>query len=192
VDGDTFRYMFEDEAVIDGLEYTYSVVAYDMGVEPPFSTVYEPVGDGQFSAMVDTNYSNPDQWANPDGYAYIENSKGTTVLDRNYVQVYPGVQPQSDLDNVSVVPNPYIVRSGFKESEYLRQVRFTNLPEKCRIRIYTVSGEFVKELEHDNASSGNRWWDMRTVNNQEVVPGLYIYHVESGGKEHIGKFAVIR
>ena len=93
---------------------------------------------------------------------------------------------------MSVVPNPYIVRSGFKESEYLRQVRFTNLPEKCRIRIYTVSGEFVKELGHDNASSGNRWWDMRTVNNQEVVPGLYIYHVESGGKEHIGKFAVIR
>jgi len=192
VDGDTFQYVFEDDDVIDGLEYTYSVVAYDMGVEPPFRTVYEPVGDGQFSAVVDTNWSNPDQWANPDGYAYIENSKGTTVLDRNYVQVYPGVQPQSGLDNVSVVPNPYIVRSGFKESEYLRQVRFTNLPEKCRIRIYTVSGEFVKELEHDNASSGNRWWDMRTVNNQEVVPGLYIYHVESGGKEHIGKFAVIR
>jgi hypothetical protein len=34
---------------------------------------------------------------------------------------------------------------------------------------------------------------MRTVNNQEVAPGLYIYHVESiNGEEKVGKFAVIR
>ena len=60
-----------------------------MGVEPPYKTVYEPIGNGQFNAVVDTNYSNPDQWANPEGYTYIENSKGTTILDRNFVQVYP-------------------------------------------------------------------------------------------------------
>ena len=34
---------------------------------------------------------------------------------------------------------------------------------------------------------------MRTENNNEVAPGLYIYYVESeNGVEHIGKFAVIR
>ena len=43
-----------------------------MGVEPPFKTVYEPVGNGQFNAVIDTNYSNPDQWASPDGYAYMK------------------------------------------------------------------------------------------------------------------------
>ena len=28
--------MFIDEDVIDGIEYTYSVVSYDMGVEPTY------------------------------------------------------------------------------------------------------------------------------------------------------------
>ena len=33
--------------------------------------------------VIDTNFSNPDQWANPDGYASIENSKGTARRLRN-------------------------------------------------------------------------------------------------------------
>ena len=36
-------------------------------------------------------------------------------------------------------------------------------------------------------------WDLRTINNQEVAPGLYLFTVESEGvKDFIGKFAVIR
>jgi hypothetical protein len=196
INGDTMKYRFIDKNVIDGLEYTYSVVAYDMGVEPPFRTTYKNTGDGQFEAVIDTNYSNPDQWASPDGYASIENSKGTTVLDRNFVQVYPGVTPTSDLSNVGVVPNPYIVHSGFKESEHLRQIRFTNIPAQCTITIFTLNGEHVSTIEHDNEETGNAWWDMRSVNNQEISPGLYLFHVEqsnsSMSEPFIGKFAVIR
>ena len=44
-----------------------------------------------------------------------------------------------------------------------------------------------------NQFDGNKWWDLRSANNQEVAPGLYIYHVESNnGEEKIGKFAVVR
>tara|TARA_B100000029_G_scaffold287071_1_gene280838 strand:- start:4788 stop:6365 length:1578 start_codon:yes stop_codon:yes gene_type:complete len=196
VESDTFWYMYEDEAVTDGVQYTYSVVAYDMGVEPPFQKTYLNVGNGQFETVVDTNFSNPDEWADPDGYASIENSKGTTVLDRNFVQAYPGVTPEADLKKVGVVPNPYIVHSGFKESEHLRQIRFTNLTENCTIKIFTLSGEHVYTIEHTDSSSGNAWWDMRTVNNQEVAPGLYLFHVFNNGDENsdsfVGKFAVVR
>ena len=94
-----------------------------------------------------------------------------------------------------MVPNPYIARSQFKESEFQRQIRFTNLPSQCKIKIFTISGELVYELEHNNESSGNEWWDMRTVNNQEIAPGLYLYHIEKIGggtdEEIVGKFAVI-
>ena len=166
-----------------------------MGVEPPFEITYDDIGQGQFAMSVDTNYSNPDQWADPDGYASIENSKGTTVLDRNFVQVYPGVLPATDLTDVGVVPNPYRVNSGFKESEHLRQIRFTNLPAECTIRIFTLTGEAVSTFEHSNSESGNAWWDMRTANNQEISPGLYIFHVKqanSANEPFVGKFAVIR
>ena len=206
INGDSMNYVFKDYNVIDGLEYTYSVVSYDMGVEPPFKVNYVDAGAGQYVMQIDTNYSNPDQWANPEGYASIENSKGTTVLDRNFVQVYPGVKPTDNLAEVMVVPNPYKVGSNFKESEHLRQVRFTNLPQNCTIKIFTLNGEEVSTIDHSNDASGNAWWDLRSMNNQEIAPGLYIYHVEekcingddvldascNEDKPFIGKFAVIR
>jgi hypothetical protein len=195
-ESDTFRYMYEDDAVTNGVEYTYSVVAYDMGVEPPYEITYHQVGVGQYETVIDTNYSNPDKWADPDGYASIQNSKGTTILDRNFVQTYPGVTPETNLKHVGVVPNPYFVRSKFKETKHLRQIRFTNLTKSCTIKIFTITGEHVSTIEHESESSGNAWWDMRTVNNQEVAPGLYIFHVmEKNGinkDPFIGKFAVIR
>ncbi len=196
VESDTFWYMYEDMDVTDGVQYTYSVVAYDMGVEPPLNKTYIDLGNGQFETKIDTNFSNPDKWADPDGYASIENSKGTTILDRNFLQVYPGVGPVLDLSDVGVVPNPYIVHSGFKESEHLRQIRFTNLTENCIIKIFTLNGEHVNTIEHTNPNSGNAWWDMRTINNQEIAPGLYLFHVINKNNENsepfIGKFAVIR
>ena len=198
-DGITYKYMFMDQNVIDGMEYTYSIVAYDMGVEPTYKTRYISKADGEFEAIIDTNYSNPNEWANPDGYASIENSKGTTVLDRNFVQTYPGILPQENLNNVKVVPNPYLGRSSFKESEFIRQIRFTNLPEKCKIKIFTLSGELVSEILHEDKSSGNEWWDMRTLNNQEASPGLYLYHIQKfnsidniESEEIVGKFAIVR
>jgi len=71
-------------------------------------------------------------------------------------------------------------------------LRFTNLPERCKITIFTVTGEKVAVINHNDPVSGNVFWDLRTVNNQEVSPGLYIYVVESEGQEFIGKFAVVR
>jgi len=199
VNGDTFQYMFVDQDVTDGLEYTYSVVSYDMGVEPTYTSKFVHIGNGQYESVLDTNYSNPNEWANPDGYASIENSKGTTILDRNFVQAFPGIQPRENLSKVNVVPNPYIVRSNFKETEFLRRIRFTNLPTKCKIKIFTLSGELVADLSHESVTSGNEWWDMRTVNNQEIAPGLYLYHIQQIDAESdkmmetlVGKFAVVR
>jgi len=71
------------------------------------------------------------------------------------------------------------------------------LPAKCKITIFTISGEKVVVLNHDDEEDGNLFWDVRTLNNQEVAPGLYIFSVEnlvSGfeGEKFIGKFAVVR
>ena len=96
------------------------------------------------------------------------------------------------MNNIIVIPNPYIVDTDYNETIYKKKMRFTRLPEKCTITIYTVTGEKVQELEHDSITNGNEWWDLRTFNNQEVAPGLYIYTVESAGAKHIGKFAVVR
>ena len=87
--------------------------------------------------------------------------------------------------------------SNFKESEYERKLLFTHLPAKCTINIYTVTGEMVYSLDHDDVNDGSEAWDVRTINNLEVSPGLYIYTVESTDNnnnpiKHVGKFAIIR
>ena len=78
------------------------------------------------------------------------------------------------------------------EKRFLKKIWFTNLPSQCYISIFTVTGEFVFEFEHQSSTDGTAVWDMRTVNNQEVAPGLYIFHVKGAGEEKIGKFAVVR
>ena len=103
---------------------------------------------------------------------------------------------QSDLDNISVVPNPYVVNSIFNEQDHSNRIRFTRLPSKCQITIFTISGEFVDEIKHEsinNNSDGNEWWDLKNKRGRKVAPGLYIYKVETeNGLSMIGKFAIVR
>ena len=72
-------------------------------------------------------------------------------------------------------------------------MRFTRLPSQCTIKIFTITGEEVQSLTHDSELDGNEWWNLRSYNNQEVAPGLYIYVVETpGGDKIVDKFAVVR
>ncbi|MAP84134.1 MAG: hypothetical protein CMF83_00145 [Candidatus Marinimicrobia bacterium] len=191
--GDTtaYHYKFVDEDVHDGMQYTYSVTSYDMGIERDYTVVWSDSLDGFQPDTIDS-YSNPDNWASPDGYQNIECPRGTTVHDPNFVTVYPGAPPKYDLSAVRVVPNPYFARSNYPENEYVRDLHFTNLTSTCTISVFTVSGEKITEFEHDDQIAGTATWDLRTVNNQEIAPGLYIYAVESGSEKHIGKFVVVR
>lgn len=199
------KYYWVDTDVMDGMEYTYSVTAYDMGVEPPTRTVYNEImemdttsGDtvwvptGEYKREVVNTASNPNGWSDPTGYASIENSRGTTIHDANFVTVVPGFPSAGNLDSIKVVPNPYIVRSRFNETEYIRKMRFTHLPYNSRVTIFTVTGEKVISMKHTSTTDSNLFWNLRSVNNQEVAPGLYIYVVEWEGKKDIGKFAIVR
>ena len=133
-----------------------------------------------------------DKWSRPAGYQSIESPKGSTINDKNFVTVIAGNKPQDKLENIQVVPNPYVAHSNYNETEYLRKIRFVNLPKNCLITIYTISGEQVHSFIHDNPDDGNAWWDLRTINNQEISPGLYLFSVETENDKYIGKFAVIR
>ncbi|KPJ65167.1 hypothetical protein AMJ44_10805 [candidate division WOR-1 bacterium DG_54_3] len=98
-----------------------------------------------------------------------------------------------NLDDIKVVPNPYIVRNAWERSRDYSRIAFTHLPDKCTIRIYTLSGDLLQTLEHESATfDGNENWDLLTTNDQKIASGIYIYHVDSEYGEKIGKFAVVR
>ncbi|MCK4577113.1 hypothetical protein KAU34_11945, partial [candidate division WOR-3 bacterium] len=104
------------------------------------------------------------------------------------------------LDNIRVVPNPYIVRNPWEVSRDYPVLIFTNLPSECTIRIYTLAGNLIQTIEHQveaSASSaiqgGSERWDVLTSNNQRPASGIYIYHIETpSGETKTGKFALIR
>jgi len=184
------RFYFIDRDVMNAVEYTYTVVSYDTGITPDTMNYDSEEQD-----------ANPDSWAQPNGYQNIESARGTTVLDDNLVEVIPGPKSTGEeCDEVTVVPNPYFARSSLNENEYMRRISFMNLPDKYKLSIYTVSGEFVwsQTESHESAQSGMTFWDLRSINNQEVAPGLYLYSLETknGARsttcEHIGKFAIVR
>ncbi|MBO6575933.1 MAG: hypothetical protein JJ896_10215 [Rhodothermales bacterium] len=106
---------------------------------------------------------------------------------------------KSELDDIAVVPNPYVGASGYEQRSQIsgrgdRLIRFTNLPRTCTISIFNIRGELVKTLRHDGVGSdGALFWDMKTEGLQDIAYGVYIYHVKAEGiGEHVGKFAVIK
>ncbi|MBI5883152.1 MAG: T9SS type A sorting domain-containing protein [Elusimicrobia bacterium] len=68
-------------------------------------------------------------------------------------------------------------------------IRFTNLPSTGRIRIFTISGELVRELEVvDNPQR----WDVKNQVNEVVASGVYIWEVTSGQNRKSGKLMVVK
>lgn len=98
-----------------------------------------------------------------------------------------------------VVPNPYVASASFEPERFAvsgrgeRRIEFRGLPQRCTIRIYNVRGELVQTLDHDGSTSGHVPWNLRTKDNLEVAPGLYVFHVDGGSAgSSVGKFAIIK
>ncbi len=97
------------------------------------------------------------------------------------------------LDKVMVVPNPYIVTADWETDINHKSLHFTHLPNECVIKIFTLTGELVYTILHNNIFTGQEEWNLRSMNRQEVAPGLYVFVVETPNHEkQVGKFAVIR
>lgn len=107
------------------------------------------------------------------------------------------------LDNVLVAPNPYRGSADWERSDYEGTIMFQNLPKRCSIFIYSLTGELIRTVHHnvpgdetpdpEGSETGGERWDMLTYNNMSIASGIYIYRVVSDEYgDAIGKFAVIR
>jgi len=117
---------------------------------------------------------------------------------------------KADLAKVSVVPNPYLVRSDLDLIDGTRigvpRIYFTNVPEQGVLRVYSVSGQFIQELTWtksdltyagNNSTSGDLPFNLRTREGTDMASGLYLYVLTatgSAGKDQVqrGKFVIIR
>jgi len=136
----------------------------------------------------------------------------------NMKVLFPGNSAKSNMDNIYVIPNPYFGRSKFdgrrendKKGDKSKRLWFVNIPENCKIRIYTLAGDLVKEIDHNGpyqediitvskaatqgiTASGMHAWDLLSKNKQIIAAGVYLYSVEDkkSGDLKVGKFVVIK
>lgn len=125
------------------------------------------------------------------GDVFVFSTKGESVSGANAQRQFK--------EAPYVVPNPYVGAASFEPQRFAvngrgeRRIEFRGLPQSCTIRIYTVRGDLVQTLTHDGSTDGYVPWNLRTKDNLDVAPGLYIYHVDAGSAGSvIGKFAIIK
>lgn len=104
-----------------------------------------------------------------------------------------------NLDNIAVVPNPYVGATSWEPQTSSvgrgeRKIDFIHLPAQCIIRIYTLSGRLVQEIEHNSTiDDGQESWNLVSRDGMDIAYGVYIYHVDAPGiGKKIDRFAIIK
>lgn len=166
------QHEYTDVGLLNNIEYYYSVTAYSM----------------------------PDTVTN---FPSLESS-----ITQNAVAVTPGPAPPATVGNVAVVPNPYLGDVDYTEynppwekpppgrrwMEQDRRIQFINLPPRCTIKIYTLAGDLVDTIEHNDPTKGYEDWNLVSRVGQAIASEIYLFTVEdhNTGKVQVGKFVVIK
>jgi hypothetical protein len=171
-----------------------------------------------------------DKVTNLNGWQYLygvsafdrgDSANGLPSLESAKVikRVVPGVTPaaNSDKGDIIVYPNPYYANAAWDGTgERTRKIYFRNLPRRAEIKIYTLTGDLVAELQHDAstyAGAGIKWfddfnslglpaqfaggehaWDLITKYDQAIATGLYLFTVKNLENNDIkrGKFVIVK
>jgi len=105
--------------------------------------------------------------------------------------IEPTGGPTANLERVLAVPNPYRGHEVW-DPPGRGEVHFINLPSVSRIRIYTVAGDLVRELQHNDRIRDFERWDLKNASGNEVASGIYVYRIESGSFHFQNRLVVIR
>ncbi len=94
---------------------------------------------------------------------------------------------------INIVPNPYYGYSEYEKTQLENLVKITNLPKKCTISIYNVSGTLVRRFKKDSELSYQEW-DLKNQYGISIASGVYIIHVDAGvlGERILKWFGALR
>jgi len=110
------------------------------------------------------------------------------------------VSMKGKLDQIRVVPNPYIVSSEYEEpltyglrGRGERVMYFMHVPANAVIRIFSSDGSLVRKLKHDgDLEDGSVLWDLKTQDGLDICYGVYFYVIDVDGYRKSGKIAIIK
>jgi hypothetical protein len=94
---------------------------------------------------------------------------------------------ETDLDLVNVVPNPYYAYSAYERNALDNRVKITNLPEKCVVTIYNMSGTKIRQYTKDQALTSIDW-DLKNFAGVPIASGIYLIHIKAPEGERVIKW----
>ena len=141
-----------------GFDYLYRVAAYDSGHD-------DWNGTGTAIPSLEGGNSAPEQWANG--------------VYSNVPFVPANTQADQMQRTIRVVPNPY-KDDGAHAYPSAGLIRFLNVPQKCTIRIFTIAGELVSTIRHNDPTKGEASWrQVPDAKGLQMPSGVYYWVVES-------------
>jgi len=167
-----YEYEFVIDDVLSSVPWYFSVTAFDFG---DFERDLDPLESSPIANVIEV-------WA--------INDASVSLAESIPVQVFPNPYYGDGRYVASGYEDPK--QTGFVDHE--RRINFVNLPPRCNLRIYTLQGELVREINHPGEFSDTDSkveWDMRTRHNELVASGIYLFSVESEWGNQVGKFVII-
>jgi hypothetical protein len=108
-----------------------------------------------------------------------------------------GLEIPAALKKINVVPNPYYAYSAYESTQFSNIVKFTNLPAKCIITIYSLDGRFIRQYKRDEKDvpvkdrnnpallttkyAPDIEWDMKNNKGIPIASGIYLMHINAEG-----------
>lgn len=118
------------------------------------------------------------------GDAVITVSCGSLQTDTVVIGIGQAATPvngYNPFEYVKAYPNPFNARTSAR-------IRFSNLPEKSTLRIYTLSGKLINSTYRESA--GDIEWDATNWDGNRIAKGIYIYVLVQEGTKHTGKLLI--
>jgi hypothetical protein len=160
---------------------TWYTVTYE--AQNTFDNNYEELSAPDTS----DNYARCAQFGRPETCPNLNSKAANRIAE----PVEPTAGPTANLQTVAVVPNPFRAQESWDRPDG-NEVHFINLPPKARIRIFTVAGDFIRELSHDDPVRDFERWDLKNANGRDVASGIYMFRIEADAFFAQNRFVVIR
>lgn len=183
-------YEWTDDNVFVGFTYYYHVTLFDRGYFK-----------GQFLYNKIDNFICDEECTN-DPLSEPELPDCAVAVDCEDValMITVSVPPQSDMQRIYAVPNPYRTGTSAETSPYYHNfpdnsIKFYNVPDEADLKIYTVAGDLVWETHHSSldGTGGIVTWNVNNKHGQPAGSGVYIYKFEiDSGDTMYGRIVVIR
>jgi hypothetical protein len=105
---------------------------------------------------------------------YVFNTENIATVTNNVQKA------KSDLDLINVVPNPYYAFSNYEANQLDNRIKIVNLPKKCVVTIYNLSGTTIRQFTKDDMQTEIEW-DLKNFAGIPISGGVYLIHVKAEG-----------